>query len=784
VTDVGPLLAGVRVLDLGDGTADMVTRLLADLGADVLKIEPEGGNSARTAPPRVGDVSIPFALHNANKRSAVVNSHQEFLRLAQAADIVVDSGRTPAFGMSCAELADRFDHLVTMSVTDFGTTGPRAGWRATDPVLYAMSTALSRSGPPTGTPVLPPDGIASATAAAQAAWAVLAAYYHRMRSGTGDFVDFSRLEGVLLALDPPFGSMGQAAANQVRPTAWRGRPRNQDVYPIFACADGFVRICVMSGRQWRGMRAWLGEPSEFQDPKFETLSARITATRELGAMIGELFSRHTMEVLLEGGQRHGVPIAAVHTPAEVLASEHFRSVGALTELACDGGVGLTAPAGNFVVDGRHAGIRHPAPSPGRDAAEWLSRPEQAAAERGPARRPLEGVRVLDLGVIVAGGELGRLFADLGAEVIKIESASYPDGLRQTRDGQSMGETFALTHRNEYGLGLDLRTDTGADIFRRLIAESDAVFANFKPGTLAALGFSYDQMCAINPRIVLAESSAYGDAGPWSARMGYGPLVRASTGITRLWTSDDDERAGRPAFSDATTVFPDHVSARITAIAALAALVRRDRSGTGAQVHISQAEVAMNQLDTLFVTEAARTAGLAVVDDAGIHAVYPCAGEDEWCVISIRSDEERAAIGAAMGRVDVPTDPHALRAEIAAWTSGSTKDAVVERLQRAGVAAGAMCRPPDVLADAQIRLRRVFSDMIHPLLPAPLPSEAGCAPYRHIPAAEQRPAPMPGQHTREICHEVLHMDADETDRLIAEGVLFSWTEPDRGRGVPS
>jgi crotonobetainyl-CoA:carnitine CoA-transferase CaiB-like acyl-CoA transferase len=228
--------------------------------------------------------------------------------LARAADIVVDSGRTPAFGMSCAELADRFDHLVTMSVTDFGTTGPRAGWRATDPVLYAMSTALSRSGPPTGTPVLPPDGIASATAAAQAAWAVLAAYYHRMRSGTGDFVDFSRLEGVLLALDPPFGSMGQAAANQVRPTAWRGRPRNQDVYPIFACADGFVRICVMSGRQWRGMRAWLGEPSQFQDPKFESLSARITATREIGALIGELFSRHTMEGLLEGGHRHGVPI--------------------------------------------------------------------------------------------------------------------------------------------------------------------------------------------------------------------------------------------------------------------------------------------------------------------------------------------------------------------------------------------------------------------------------------------------------------------------------------------
>ena len=120
------------------------------------------------------------------------------------------------------------------------------------------------------------------------------------------------------------------------------------------------------------------------------------------------------------------------------------------------------------------------------------------------------MRILDLGIIVAGGELGRLFADLGAEVIKVESAAYPDGLRQTRAGQPMSEAFAWAHRNEYGLGLDLRRPEGAEIFRRLVAESDAVFANFKPGTLASLGFSYQQLREINPRIVLAESSAFGD----------------------------------------------------------------------------------------------------------------------------------------------------------------------------------------------------------------------------------------------------------------------------------
>lgn len=164
----------------------MVTRLLADLGADVLKVEPPGGSPGRHVRPTLAGTSIGFAMHNANKRSAVLNPLDEsdrrrFLDLAASADIVVDCGlpgQAAAYGASCAELADRYRHLVALSITDFGAAGPRSSWRATDPVLYAMSGALSRSGPTAGTPVLPPDGIASATAAVQAAWAVLVAYFN------------------------------------------------------------------------------------------------------------------------------------------------------------------------------------------------------------------------------------------------------------------------------------------------------------------------------------------------------------------------------------------------------------------------------------------------------------------------------------------------------------------------------------------------------------------------------------------------------------------------------
>ena len=315
-----------------------------------------------------------------------------------------------------------------------------------------------------------------------------------------------------------------------------------------------------------------------------------------------------MKDLVAAGQAHGVPIAAVLTPSWVLGSEHFQAVGAITEAELVPGVRTSVPTGYFVVDGQRSGFRTPAPGVGEDEPYWRGNPVLVRAPSGKVGDyPLNGLRILDLGIIVAGGELSRLFGDLGAEVIKVESADYPDGLRQARAGDVMSESFAWTHRNQLGFGLDLRSAPGKDIFGRLVAEADAVFANFKPGTLTALGFSYETLRALNPRIVLAGSSAFGNTGPWSTRMGYGPLVRAATGVTRLWTSEDpDDRAdaGRHAFYDATTIFPDHVVGRVTAIAALAALIRRDRTGDGAHVHISQAEVVVNQLDTLYVTQAA------------------------------------------------------------------------------------------------------------------------------------------------------------------------------------
>ncbi|AQA05337.1 CoA transferase [Mycobacterium sp. MS1601] len=770
--DTCQLLQAVRVLDLAAGGVDIVSRLLADLGADVLKVEPPGGSPERTAPPSLGGTGIAFALHNANKRSVVLDpaeaaDRKRLVELAAGADIVVDSGlpgQAAAYGIDAAELADRFPQLVVIAVTDFGVAGPRASWQASDAVLYALSSALSRSGPPVGAPVLPPDGIATATAAVQAAWAVLVAYYHRLRCGQGDFIDFSRLEAVVSALDPPFGSHGQAAAGMRRGERWRGRPQNQDAYPIIACRDGYVRLVVMAPRQWRGLRAWMGEPEEFQDPRFDVIAERFAEWDRIGAVLAEQFAGQSMAELVAAGQSHGVPIAEVLDPTEALDSEHFRAVGASTVAELTPGVQATVPLGYYTVDGARAGLRTPAPSAGADEPRWLH-PPTATSARSDAGLPFEGLRIVDLGIIVAGGELSRLFADLGAEVIKVESRAYPDGLRQARAGDLMSESFAWTHRNKLGLGLELRSEAGADVFTRLVADADAVFANFKPGTLAALGFSYHRLQQINPDLVLAESSAYGDTGPWSTRMGYGPLVRSGTGVTRLWTAPPghgEPVSQRHRFFDATTVFPDHVVGRITAIGALAALIHRDRTGTGARLHVSQAEACVSQLDAVFVAQAA---GAPVVPDPVHHGVYPCAGDDEWCVISLRDADRDTLAGLTSG------------AELSQWTAARSPVEVAEALQAVGIAAAPMLRRMELLEDPQLVSRGFFQPMHHPLFDIALPSETGPAPFRAIGHAPTRPAPLPGQDTREICQKTLGFDDVTIQRLIDDGVLFSSDPPE-------
>ncbi|QSE79602.1 CaiB/BaiF CoA transferase family protein [Rhodococcus koreensis] len=786
-------LTGVRVLDLTDGLGESCGRYLADLGAQVTKVEGPGGARSRRAEPVVDGVSIPFALRNANKRGIVVDlddpaGRDRLRELAAESDILIEShapGLLSERGVGAAELSALAPSLVCVSVTPFGQTGPYRDWAATEQVLYALSGVLSRSGAPGAEPLLPPAGLVEETVGMHAAWSALLAYYDRIHTGRGQVVDLSAFEALVHGFDPGFGTQGSAAAGRSDDFP-RNRPDASNFYPVFPCADGYVRICLLAKRQWRGMFEWLGEPEEFADPKYDTIPARFAAADALHPLIEALFATRTRDQLVAEGATRGVPVGGVLSLGEVLTTEHFDAAGALADLEIATGVRARVPTGYVSFDGARVGIRTPAPEVGEHDAQPQATRETPAGEASGMRqrgtRPLDGLRVLDLGVIVFGAELSRQFADYGADVVKVENAKFPDGLRQSKRGAALAASVAWGHRNKRSLGLDLRSPEGGELFRRLVAEADVVLANFKPGTLASMGLSYDELAALNPRIIVSESSAFGSVGPWNNRLGYGPLVRAACGVSALWRYPGNE----DLLCDGSTVYPDHIAAHVTAIAVLAALIQRTRTGRGAALEVAQADTALVQLGAQLVTESLRPGTVSAPGNSDPFAapagVFACAGDDEWCVVSVRDDDDWVRLCAAIGTpelADVPafrTRAERIRnrvdvdAVLGEWLQTRSPAAAVAQLQAAGVPAGMMLRLPELLTDPHLAARDAYTVTHHALLPKALPTAARVARFSAISDPPLRQAPAAGQHSREICEELLNMTTAEVDRLVDDGIL--------------
>jgi crotonobetainyl-CoA:carnitine CoA-transferase CaiB-like acyl-CoA transferase len=380
-----------------------------------------------------------------------------------------------------------------------------------------------------------------------------------------------------------------------------------------------------------------------------------------------------------------------------------------------------------------------------------------------------------LGVIVMGAELARLLADQGADVIKLESRGHPDGARVSP------EQFAVGHRGSRSLGLDLRTPKGSALFKQLAAHSDIVLSNFKPGTMEKLGLGYDDLKAVNDRLVMVSSSAVGATGPWSGWMGYGPLVRSAAGATSLWRYPDEPES----FSDGTTIYPDHFAARVVAVAVLAALIDRGRTGRGTHVRSSQAEAFLTQSSDLIAAESLAPGSVTAIGneqpDSAPWNVYPCAGDDEWCVITVRDDTDWGRLRDVLGDPEWARDEDlattagrvARRAEIdahlTAWTARRAPREATQQLQSVGVPTGFMQRADEYEDDPHLAAREFLVDIEQPGM-EPMLIENGPFRATHIPAPEITPAPEMGQHTREITRELLALDDAEVDRLIAAGVL--------------
>ncbi|QPG67714.1 MULTISPECIES: CaiB/BaiF CoA-transferase family protein [Mycobacteriaceae] len=779
-----PPLSGIEILDLTAGPITAVGRLLADLGAHVTSVHLAGVTAADTTGPRIDGVRIGTAINRHGIPPTEIDpstpaGQQAWAELVATADILIENTRPgSAAEESLAVKQIHADHpaLVILSISDFGRDTRYRDWQATTPVLHALTSELSRSGIPGQPPLVPPSAdLPYHVAAAQAAFFTLAVFLDRLRTGTGDLIDFSVLEGAMQTLDPPFGTAGSAAAGVPISEQQRDWIAEQQRYPIFSCKDGHVRMCVLAKRQWQGMFEWMGRPAEFADPKFNSLRERFASATLFGA-IEQFCADKTRAELELAGQRHGVPTAAVLSLAEALSTEQVAARGFFRETELSPGLTAPVPVGVVEIDGHRASnlnITAPGHRRLRDA------PTLTARARSDLGLPLEGLRVLDLGVIVVGSDTGRLFADLGADVVKIENSAFPDGLRISLT--RMTQAYAAGHRNKRSIGIDLRSEEGRALAHQLVAQSDVVLSNFKPGVAAALGMDHATLQQVNPGIVVVDSSAYGATGPWAKRLGYGPLVRAAAGFTELWTYPDNP----DAFCDTVTVYPDHVAARIGALSAVALLLRRERSGGGGSASVAQAEVMLSHLADDIAGEVLNRRGHARDNQPARDApwgLFPGAGDDAWIAVTVRDNADWSALCAVIDRPDLAADAELgsragrdrqrarLDAALSAWTSRHAPVDAMVQLQAAGVPAGAVLHAVEVPTWDYYVERRAFREELHPHGTAPFMMENVQIHADLIPDPPLGQAPLLGEQTREVAAELLGLDDQKIDELIARAVL--------------
>ena len=359
-------LEGIRVLDMADEKGELCGRILADLGADVIRAEPPAGALSRRIPPFApdGESSLYFAFRNANKRGITLDltssAGRELLhRLLEPADIWIESF-APAFldehGLAPAAIHERHAALVHTSITDFGHTGPRRDYAGTDMVGFAMGGMMHRSGAAHRPPVVAPGALAYDTAGVTAGFATLLATYQRLVTGRGQHIDVSVEESVANLSDWALPGYSQSKT--------RGKRDGFGIYPLIPCADGYVRVIIIGLHHWRALRAWMGEPEALQDPALDSFIGRILKRAEIEPLFAAFFrDRKKIDVAREAQQR-GITITPLLEPSETLVNEHTIARGSFRSMEILPGVEAQVASGFYEIDGERMGPRERAPLPG------------------------------------------------------------------------------------------------------------------------------------------------------------------------------------------------------------------------------------------------------------------------------------------------------------------------------------------------------------------------------------------------------------------------------------
>ena len=780
-------LEGLRVLDLSDEKGELCGRILGDLGADVLKIEPSNGTVSRTLGPFAPDgTSLYFAYRNLNKRSASIDFDttegvDDLFALIKQSDVLIETflpGTLAELGISPELLLSENPSLIIVSLTDFGQTGPDSSFVGTDEVVFARSGWLSVSGVIDKPPLLAPGSISYDTLGIVGAYATLLGILHRDRNGTGQHIDVSAVEA--LAQMNTWGIPNASASEVSGGPATLIRSGDSPLYPHIPCADGFVRQVILAPRQWKALWEWMGSPESFADEYWES-----TINRYLNLdVINPLFWEHWQnKPMIEGcieAQKRGVIATPMLKPSDVLANTHYKSRGTFQTLEITNG--LTAPvmSGFAEVDGKRVGYRFPAPTVDQDDPEFSQTPFPLPTKSlTPADLPLEGLKVVDFGHGGVGVECGRMLAEYGADVIKIESWEYPDFIRIVLGG-TMTASFASSNRTKRAFGANLKNEKAREVVLELIKDCHVVIENNSTGTMDALGLGYDAIKQINPNAVMISSQLMGSKGDFANWNGYGPTIQTVSGLSWLWAfKDGDPPPGT------TAIHPDHLAGRLSAVFALAAIVNINRGAIGNHIEVAQVEVLLGTLGDLFCKEAIQPDSVVPQgndsDRGAPWGPFPCKDDESWCVICVRNDEEWKKLSTLMQLDPEITEKYlssAYRVEhretlnsiVSAWSVSLSSVEVEKMCQNAGIPAGRVLNAAEQLSDEHLLARNFLPKVEQLGGVGEIILDGACIRGSKMASPVITRAPLIGEHTEEICRENLSMESEKFESLLASGAL--------------
>jgi len=786
---VGPL-NGYSVIDLSVGIAGAYcTKLLADAGATVVKVEPPEGDplrrwSASGAEIAPGDDGALFSFLACSKHSVVADPDDDIdyvNALLDGADAVVWSrGSTVAdhVVLAPAAILSAHPHLTVTAITPFGLDGPWSDRPATEFTLQAWSGGIVGLGRGSAdrAPVYVGGQVGEYLAGAYASAATLAS---RWRGGA-ELVDVSMLETQILGL-----TYYPVAYYEMLGRPWRDA-RRLTVPGIARAKDGLIDIGCGTAQQWFDLCAMTGHQDWIDE------DSPLSITQQANEKADELYAwveSQTVDEIRDLATAFRIPNAPVANGANVTGLDHFVERGSF----------VTNPRDAFEQPGHPyrttpAVLRAPEPAPrlGEHTEHYRSRNDVPVHREDPsAGLPFEGLRVLDMTTFWAGPSCTHILAMLGAEVIHVESTRRPDGTRLIAGIPVTEELwwekspiFSGLNTNKKGLTLDLQSAAGRDVLNRLIATCDVIVENFTPRVIDQIGLNFAAVQAIRPDVVMLRMPGFGLDGPWRDNPAFAYVIEAASGIS--WLTGYPDRNPYEPYSVGDP------NAGIHALnALLVALEHRRRTGQGALVEAAMVDAALSVAAEQLIEFSAYGALLERDGNRGPTAapqnLYRTNEIDEfgradcWVAVAVATDEQWAGLCEAIESSDWASDPELSTAagrrarhddideHLAAWCADRTGDDIVDALWEHGVPVAKVLQPHRQTEIPQLAARGFFEDVGHPVNSrtphSTLPFTFSRGPER----VHTEPAPLLGQHNHELLSE-LGLTDSEIAELEAEGVI--------------